>query len=76
MISFWFEMNGWLVLGLGMLGTAAGRRGRLLATPRKTPEHLVLITAGIDPRPVLTSYLGVVLAGAMFLALGLFVSSW
>jgi len=29
----------------------------------------------IDPWPVLTSYLGVVLAGAMFLAVGLFVSS-
>jgi hypothetical protein len=32
------------------------------------------ITAGIDPRPVLSSYLGVFLVGAMFLALGLFVS--
>jgi ABC-2 type transport system permease protein len=31
--------------------------------------------AGIDPGPVLASYLGVVLAGAMFLALGLFVSN-
>src|SRR5262249_26085521 len=30
---------------------------------------------GIDPWPVATSYLGVFLAGAMFLALGLFVSS-
>ena len=30
---------------------------------------------GIDPWPVLTSYVGVVLAGAMFLAVGLFVSS-
>jgi ABC-type transport system involved in multi-copper enzyme maturation permease subunit len=33
------------------------------------------MTAGIDPRPVLSSYLGVMLAGAMFLALGLLVSS-
>jgi ABC-2 type transport system permease protein len=32
-------------------------------------------TAGIDPRPVATSYLGAFLAGAMFLAIGLFVSS-
>jgi ABC-2 type transport system permease protein len=31
--------------------------------------------AGIDPRPVWASYLGVALAGAMFLALGLLVSS-
>jgi ABC-2 type transport system permease protein len=30
---------------------------------------------GIDPWPVLSSYLGLLLAGAMFLALGLFVSS-
>ncbi|HEY2785338.1 MAG TPA: ABC transporter permease [Fimbriiglobus sp.] len=30
---------------------------------------------GIDPRPVLTSYLGLLLAGMMFLAIGLFVSS-
>jgi ABC-type Na+ efflux pump permease subunit len=32
-------------------------------------------TARIDPWPVVSSYLGVALAGAMFLALGLFVSS-
>jgi ABC-2 type transport system permease protein len=33
------------------------------------------VTAGIDPMPVLASYLGLFLAGAMFLALGLLVSS-
>jgi ABC-2 type transport system permease protein len=32
-------------------------------------------TAGIDPWPVASSYLGVALAGAMFLALGLWISS-
>jgi ABC-2 type transport system permease protein len=31
--------------------------------------------SGIDPWPVLTTYFGLALAGAMFLALGLFVSS-
>lgn len=31
--------------------------------------------SGIDPWPIATTYLGLVLAGAMFLALGLFVSS-
>jgi ABC-2 type transport system permease protein len=36
---------------------------------------LLTVTAGIDPMPVLTSYLGLVLAGAMFLALGMWVSS-
>lgn len=34
-----------------------------------------LITLGVDPWPVVTSYLGLALAGAMFLALGLFISS-
>jgi ABC-type transport system involved in multi-copper enzyme maturation permease subunit len=38
-------------------------------------EHLLNIQAGIDPMPVLSSYLGLALAGAMFLALGLLVSS-
>jgi ABC-2 type transport system permease protein len=35
----------------------------------RTPEGRV------DPMPVLSSYLGLVLAGSMFLALGLFISS-
>jgi ABC-2 type transport system permease protein len=38
-------------------------------------DHLVTVYAGIDPMPVLTSYLGIFLAGAMFLALGTLVSS-
>jgi ABC-type transport system involved in multi-copper enzyme maturation permease subunit len=38
-------------------------------------EYLVVVPAGIDPMPVLASYLGVALAGAMFLALGLLISS-
>lgn len=46
------------------------------ATPPAEPaKHLVDIEAGIDPMPVVTSYVGVVLAGAMFLSLGLLVSS-
>ncbi len=36
------------------------------------PVHLA---TNIDPRPLAVSYLGVILAGAMFLSLGLFVSS-
>jgi ABC-type transport system involved in multi-copper enzyme maturation permease subunit len=39
------------------------------------PEKLLTLTFGIDPYPALTSYLGIILAGAMFLSLGLFVSS-
>jgi ABC-type transport system involved in multi-copper enzyme maturation permease subunit len=38
-------------------------------------EHLLEVPAGIDPMPVFSSYLGLFLAGAMFLALGLLVSS-
>lgn len=38
-------------------------------------EHLLTIPAGIDPMPVVSSYLGLFLAGAMFLALGLLISS-
>src|SRR5262249_24493102 len=52
---------------------AAGVGGYLRYT--RDAEHILTLTAGIDPAPILTSYLGVVLAGAMFLALGLFVSS-
>ncbi len=36
---------------------------------------IVSVTAGIDPFPALSSYLGIALAGAMFLAIGLLVSS-
>lgn len=73
-LGFWFELSGWLVIGLGLLGTALAVAGGYLHAGEE--RHLVHITAGIDPRPVVTSYLGVVLAGAMFLALGLLVSSW
>ena len=45
------------------------------ATTLATAAALFEVTAGIDPMPVVTSYLGLALAGAMFLALGLWVSS-
>ena len=38
-------------------------------------SHVFEITAGIDPMPVVASYLGLALAGAMFLALGMLISS-
>jgi ABC-2 type transport system permease protein len=37
--------------------------------------HMFEVAAGIDPMPIVTSYLGIALAGAMFLSLGLWVSS-
>ncbi len=47
-----------------------------ILTDMRTPEwNPQTWTFGIDPRPVLTSYLGVLLAGGMFLGIGLFVSS-
>jgi len=39
------------------------------------PEHLLEIPIRLDNAPVLATYLGMFLAGAMFLALGLLVSS-
>jgi ABC-type transport system involved in multi-copper enzyme maturation permease subunit len=74
-LGFWFELNGWLVLLLGVIGLALAVAGGYLHYT-KDANQLVKLTANIDPRPVLTSYLGVVLAGGMFLALGLLVSSW
>ncbi len=37
--------------------------------------HIVQVPVGIDPSPVFVSYLGLAFVGAMFLALGLLVSS-
>jgi hypothetical protein len=74
-LSFWFELNGWLVLLVGILGVALAITGGYLHYTEDT-EQVVKLTANIDPWPVLTSYLGVILAGAMFLSMGLLVSSW
>jgi ABC-type transport system involved in multi-copper enzyme maturation permease subunit len=64
---------------VGLLGSPDGQ-GPLLAASALFPgrtevTHLLVMPAGIDPWPVLSSYLGLALAGAMFLALGLLVSS-
>jgi ABC-type transport system involved in multi-copper enzyme maturation permease subunit len=56
------------------LGAAAAVAGGVLHYQHDS-QHLVEISAGIDPAPVFTVYLGMILAGAMFLAIGLFVSS-
>lgn len=42
---------------------------------RAAAPHLLEIPVALDPYPVLATYLGMFLAGAMFLALGLLVSS-
>lgn len=63
--------RGFLIALVGAVVAAVG--GWLHYTQDAT--HLVWLTAAIDPWPVLTSYIGVVAAGVMFLSLGLFVSS-
>jgi hypothetical protein len=57
-------------------GAAAALAGGLLHYYRDA-EHLleIPISPDLDPAPVLATYLGMFLAGAMFLALGLLVSS-
>lgn len=57
---------------VGGLAALAGAWGHYVADP---PPHVFEVAAGIDPMPIVTSYLGLALAGAMFLALGLWVSS-
>jgi ABC-type transport system involved in multi-copper enzyme maturation permease subunit len=72
--AFFLDLGGWLTVGLGLTGVIAAVIGGYLHYTRDA-EHLVTLTAGIDPAPVVTSYVGVLLAGAMFLAIGLLVSS-
>lgn len=62
---------GLVLLVAGLAATGAGFYGHYTYDP----EHLIDVPAGIDPMPVVSSYLGLALAGAMFLALGMFVSS-
>ena len=61
-----------VLLALG--GTALAIASGILHFTRD-PGPLVSIQVGIDPFPALATYLGLFLAGAMFLSLGLFVSS-
>jgi ABC-type Na+ efflux pump permease subunit len=59
------------LIGLG--GAAAGVGGWFHY--HADGPHLVEVPVLLDPYPVLCTYLGMFLAGAMFLAIGLFVSS-
>jgi len=52
-----------------------GALGAIVFLPIVTTNHWTLIQCGIDPWPIATTYLGLALAGAMFLSIGLFVSS-
>lgn len=74
LVSLILDSNGWLITVLAAIGLAGAGAGGYLHYAKDT-EHLLTIAAGIDPAPVYTSYLGILMAGAMFLALGLLVSS-
>jgi len=66
----------WLAALLMFLFAAilAGGSG-LLLYPVYADGQWWIIECGIDPWPIATTYLGLALAGAMFLSIGLFVSS-
>ncbi|MBI1829841.1 MAG: ABC transporter permease [Planctomycetes bacterium] len=49
--------------------------GVVLAEPVVTDNKWRIVLYSIDPWPIVTTYIGLALAGAMFLAIGLFVSS-
>jgi ABC-type transport system involved in multi-copper enzyme maturation permease subunit len=76
LFSLFLLLGGGIAFGVGAWGHYRGitidKLG--LAMPPDA-ENLVTMAARIDPMPVLSSYLGLALAGAMFLALGLLVSS-
>jgi ABC-type transport system involved in multi-copper enzyme maturation permease subunit len=61
-------------LALVLAGAGATAAGAWLHYTRDA-THLLEVPIALDPYPVLTTYLGLFLAGAMFLALGLLVSS-
>jgi ABC-2 type transport system permease protein len=69
-----FGAGGWLCFFALLLGAAATAVG-IWGHYTQDQKHLVVIQCGIDPWPVLTTYIGVFLVGAMFLSLGIFVSS-
>jgi ABC-type transport system involved in multi-copper enzyme maturation permease subunit len=64
LIALVFFLGGAVACGVGAWGHY-----------RFDTEHVLDVPAGIDPMPVVSSYLGLFLAGAMFLALGLLISS-
>ncbi|MSR52201.1 MAG: hypothetical protein EXS09_02800 [Gemmataceae bacterium] len=67
---------GWVGRGflIALVGGIIASLGGCLHYNRDA-NHLLSLAAGIDPWPVLTSYIGVVSVGVLFLSLGMFVSS-
>jgi hypothetical protein len=76
LVSLILLLGGAVAFGIGTWGHYRGLYvDKLGIAVSPDSEHLVTMAARIDPMPVLSSYLGLALAGAMFLALGLLVSS-
>ena len=61
---------GWILATAGIVSFAIGQ-----VLLQQTGAPFWTLTLGIDPMPVVTSYIGLFFAGAMFLALGLLISS-
>lgn len=61
-------------VALVVAGAAAAAVGGVMHYTQDA-EQLIMVPVLLDPYPVLSTYLGMFLAGAMFLAVGLFVSS-
>jgi ABC-type transport system involved in multi-copper enzyme maturation permease subunit len=55
--------------------TSASASAETATIDSPAASYVVSVDAGIDPFPALSTYLGLTLAGAMFLAIGLLVSS-
>jgi ABC-type transport system involved in multi-copper enzyme maturation permease subunit len=73
----WPRLDGWdraVSVGLTLAGLAAAVVGGVLHYTRD-PVKLIEVPVALDPHPVLSTYLAMFLAGAMFLAVGLLVSS-
>lgn len=64
-----------IALGLFLAGVVCAGFGGWAHYHLDPKPYLLEIPVGIDPSPVFVSYLGLALVGAMFLALGLLVSS-
>ncbi len=75
LLAFRVGTVGRVISLLLIVGGAAGAIANGWLHYHNDPQHLLEIPVALDPYPVLSTYLGMFLAGAMFLALGLFVSS-
>jgi ABC-type transport system involved in multi-copper enzyme maturation permease subunit len=82
------RVAGLALVVVGLLSLAAGGYRHYVVEPARLAaaaegggaetgkfQPIVTVEAGIDPYPALSTYLGLVLAGAMFLSIGILISS-